>query len=116
MHDLAARLDHALASVVEALLGRDLASPAPDGSLRRASASSWLGLLVVALTVTLLLGRGDSWLASTAGALVLTVPLAMTLLRGVIDEARGGYVRGGPVVLVLMIGSFLAGLVATQPI
>lgn len=116
MRDLAARLDHALASAVEALLGRDLASPASDGSLRRASASSWLGLLVVALTVTLLLGRGDSWLASTAGALVLTVPLAMTLLRGVIDEARGGYVRGGPVVLVLMVGSFLAGLVATQPI
>ena len=116
MHELAAQLDHALASAVEALLGRDLGPPAPDGPLRRASASSWLGLLVVALTVTLLLGRGDSWLASTAGALVLTVPLAMTLLRGVIDEARGGYVRGGPVVLVLMVGSFLAGLVATQPL
>ena len=55
-------------------------------------------------------------LLSTNIALALTIPLAMTILRGVIDEARGGYARGGPVVLVLMVGSFLAGLVATQPI
>ena len=116
MHDLAARFDHALATAVGAMSGQDLTKPAPDGSLRRASVSSWLGLLVVALAVTLVLGRGDSWLASTAGALVLTIPLAMTILRGVIDEARGSYTRGGPVVLVLMVGSFLAGLVATQPI
>jgi len=116
MHDLAARLDHALATAVGALLGQDLTTPVPDGGLRRASTSSWLGLLVLALAVTLVLGRRDSWPASAAGALLLTVPLAMTVLRGVVDQSRGSYARGGPVVVALMVGSFLAGLLATQPI
>ena len=113
---LAARFDHALATAVGAMLGHDLSGPVPDGGLRRATTGAWLGVLVVALGLTLVLGRRDSWPASTAGALVLTVPLAMTVLRGIVDESRGSYTRGGPVVLVLMVVGFLAGLLATQPI
>lgn len=116
MQHLAARLDHALATAVGGLLGQNLTESSSNGPLRRASSSAWLGLLVLALALTLVLGRRDSWPASILGALVLTVPLAMTVLRGVVDEYRGSYVRGGPVVLVLLAGSFLAGLVATQPI
>lgn len=116
MRDLAARFDHALATAVGATLGQDLTRTPPDGGLRRASSSTWVGLLVVALALTLVLGRRDSWAASIVAALVLTVPLAMTVLRGVVDELRGGYTRGGPIVVVLLAGSFVAGLVATQPI
>lgn len=118
MRDLAARIDELVLRSVGRAVGLDLVVTLRDrdSDVLRALSGAWLVLTVLLALALLPFAPHDSWPWSAGVATLLTVPGAMSLLRGVYDPARGRYTRGGPALVLALVVAFLGALVAVQPV